>query len=201
MSFIAEEISGQFWGDDKPFEQGVQFPIGLENSGTIDAIIESIYVVNIITNPQETKNIYNFAFNIPYKLFDFSGLSNPNFDGFAMNIPYPSYYSFVPGNRDYIGYGLGSDASNFKFPTKFTLGGGETLRFVLRFTPLIRKVDFYKSKLVVKYRYNPNDSIKTISHDIRTTYYYPIDEVDHKRTLDEIFSISGIPLGGLITVQ
>ena len=201
MSFIKQDIYGRFWGGSVEQEKGVQYNIGLENSGNISAIIENVYILNVISNPQETNHIYNFAFTIPYSKADFESLQNPFIDETTENIPYPYYYYWVPGNETYANAGIANDKNNYKFPVKFNLNGGEILRFVLRFTPKFRKVDFYRAKLVIKYKFGLTDPIKTITHNIRNDFYYPIDEVDHKTISDEIFSISGVPLGGLITLQ
>lgn len=205
MAYIPSFIQGKFWGPNSPTIDGVRYIAGIKNTGSVAYTIDNVYVQNTINNPQELNNITNFAFTVPDNLVSYSLLTSGNLIGKTdedkYKIPYPPNYRIIPGNVPYAGFGLTEDIYNWRFKNTFDLQGGETLYFVIQFTPGDRKQDFYRADLVLKYHVTGTNNYGTQTFNLRGDFVYEVDKIDTKDFPEQVMVVNGVPFGGLITIQ
>lgn len=195
MAFIYEYYTNSYWSQDDP---GVKTLIGVKNSGSLNAVIEKIYIQNYISNYQEDNCIENFCIHISdvnYNSVSTIGIAQ-------YNIPYPNYYPYRPGNIEYNNIGvLPSSNYYYKSLMSFTLTPSETFSFYLNFNPRNIKIDFYIADLVVDYVIDGENFTRRLTHKIKANYISSINSVDGKSFPDVAIQINGIDSSGILIIQ
>lgn len=122
------------------------------------------------------------------------------------NIPYPSYYEIQPGNVEYSylnsagGFVINFPAS-YKFPYEFDLEPGEMFHFRLRFSPQVRKIDFYRADLVLNYTKHGEDFVYEKVHKIRADVISEVNSIDGKVLNTQVLTVNGISSGNILLAQ
>ncbi len=201
MAFVIETISGSFWPNGE-IHEGRTTQCGIKNDGNVPVVISYLYIRNLISNPQEDDNYYNFVFSFKYNPSEILSWNSSAFFGAASTkaIPYPSHYTYKPGNQSYFNIGVAGFRKNYNFPTQFIIPEGDTFFFPILFTPFNRRVDFYRAELVVGYTFSSIGESGELTNPIHGIYDYTTSDIDHQES-QTIMSISGVPFGGLLTIQ
>tara|TARA_R110002096_G_scaffold162290_2_gene329416 strand:+ start:2396 stop:3013 length:618 start_codon:yes stop_codon:yes gene_type:complete len=205
MAFIYETYENESWTESDPL---IVAPIGIENSGGIHVTILRVFIYNTISNYQELGNLENFCLALGLTDSGYGDLTGDDSNGgdvglnpVSYNIQYPPHYAFHPGNITYQSGLLPQNKYNYKLQYEFWLNSGETFNFKLKFNPRRRKIDFYKGKLHVWYKFLGESTVRTIEHDLRADYISNISEVDGVPFDDICFSINGVTTNNILLVQ
>jgi len=194
MAFIYEHYTNNSWGGDDP---GVKTLMGIKNAGTSNAIIDSVYINNIISNWQEDTSYLNFCIHLKdYNYDDVTIVENTDHI-----IPYPSYYTYKPGMETYPNNGLLLQLKkNFKTRRSFILEPNQTWYFYLAFNPAYRNIDFYRAELVVRH------SIQTSLYftkviNIKANYTNSAREIDGMSIPEVVMEVNGVQASNIFLIQ
>lgn len=197
MAFIYQYYNTNYWNGNDP---GVKTQMGIKNAGTISAVIEKVYVRNIISNWQESDNYTSFCIHL--KDYNYEGMVNVENTDYM--IPYPSYYPYKLGNLTYPNmtsiFVLPTDKSYYKTLKKFTLNGGITWNFNLAFNPKNGQIDFYKAELVIQYKIGAQPSAIE-KFQIKANYVNTIRAIDGKEIPEIVMEVNGVSASNIFLIQ
>lgn len=198
MAFIYQYYTTSYWNGTDP---GVKTQMGIKNAGTISAVIEKVYVKNIISNYQESISYKSFCIHL--RDYNYEGMVNV--EDTSYKIPYPSYYHYELGNN-YPGTPLANNwvlaSSNHYYKTlkKFTLNGGLTWNFNLAFNPKNRLTDFYRAELVIQYKIGAQPS-SVEKFKIKANYVNTIRAIDGKEIPEIVMEVNGVSASNIFLIQ
>jgi len=197
MAFIYQYYNTNYWNGNDP---GVKTQMGIKNAGTISAVIEKVYVKNIISNWQESDAYTSFCIHL--RDYNYDGMVNVEDTDYT--IPYPSYYNYKIGNVIYQNmtsiFVLPTNKSYYKTLKKFTLNGGITWNFNLAFNPKNGQIDFYRAELVVQYKIGVQPS-SVEKFKIKANYVNTIRAIDGKEIPEIVMEVNGVSASNIFLIQ
>jgi len=198
MAFIYQYYNTSYWNGNDP---GIKTQMGIKNAGTISAVIEKVYVKNIISNWQESSSFTSFCIHL--RDYNYEGMVNV--EDTSYTIPYPSYYFYEFGNIQSNtnlaqNWFLASSNHYYKTLKKFTLNGGITWNFNLAFNPKNGQIDFYRAELVIQYKIGAQPSAIE-KFKIKANYVNTIRAIDGKEIPEIVMEVNGVSSSNIFLIQ
>ena len=197
----------------------IYYNLGILNILNVDVRVDKFYILNKISNPQESSNLRNFVIYFRHlRYYNSSGGDTMEDieDGNEYRIPYPSYYPFTPGNINNspvfqqvgvftIPLGPPNDNTKYRTTKSFVIPDNKIFSFGLEFGPPDRRIDFFEADLVCEYtkldaQGNPNGT-GILKNGIRGELVSTVDEIDTKNLSELVFSVNGINSDNILTIQ